>query len=378
MQSLQRWTRALLPLAALVVVLGAASNASRSFPAKVDRFVYGPDGQPVGLVLEDRSFLQFRPGSVIHSQLVSPGDSIYVRGEQILNKPNRVFEKVLVKRGVDVVVDETGPAPAIPPLPAPQGPQPSYSSTYDTSALLAVGAGPDHRIDRLVLRDGTLVQIPRGGYVKKSEAMPGERIYVQGVGTINHDVKYIVAADLQGRNQQPIIEARGNSGEKWKDREGTVKQLLLTPGGEADGVLLTDDSAVRFDPVPTNRLTALRPGMPLKVAGPSVEDQLHAGLIYLPRAQRIVDLNVIRPPGPRVDAAGAAAVPLEDTSQIMTFLRAPRGEIETIVLADGTVVKIPPHLQYAASKLKAGQDVKVTGNGGRYLEGAAMTADSIS
>jgi hypothetical protein len=378
MQILLRLIRVALPIVALFIVLGVASNASRSFPAKVDRFVYGVDGKPVGLVLTDHSFLQFRPESVVNAQVVGPGDSVYVRGEQVLSHPNRVFKKVLVKKGVDVVVDETGPAPANPPLPEPETPQLTYKSTYDTSSLLAVGVGPDRKIDRLVLRDGTLIKIPKGGFVEKGSALPGERIYVQGVGTINNGTQYIEATNLQGPNQEPILLARGSAGETWKDREGNVKQLLLTPGGLADGVLLTDDSAVRFDPVPANRLTALKPGMPLKVAGPFVEDQLHAGLIYLPRAQRIVDLNVLRPPGPQTEEAGAAAVPLEDKSQVMTFLRTPGGEIETIVLADGAVVKIPPQLQYAASKLKAGQDVRVTGEGGKYLEGTAMIADSLS
>jgi hypothetical protein len=178
--------------------------------------------------------------------------------------------------------------------------------------------------------------------------------------------------------------ARAGSGEKWSNIIGTIKRVLLTTDGNVDGVLLTDNTAVRFSPVPTSQIPQIQSGVQLKTAGPSVANQLRTGIIVVTSQDQVVNLG----PSTRTrEMAGTAApsaipfqalVPLKDISQVDAILRGPRGEIDLIVLTDGATVRVPQQVKMIMpDNMKVGDRVVVNGVGAKYPLGTVIEARSI-
>jgi hypothetical protein len=149
----------------------------------------------------------------------------------------------------------------------------------------------------------------------------------------------------------------------------------------ADGVVLNDNSAIRFSPVSPDRLAPVTPGVQLVAAGPAYSNQLRANLIYLPAQLSVVSFQ----PASATPASQQAGtiVPelkqLEDMSRVQTILRGASGQVDVLVLQDGASVRIPETLQPSIPPtLMAGAVVDVKGQGAVYPRGTALEASSFS
>jgi hypothetical protein len=127
---------------------------------------------------------------------------------------------------------------------------------------------------------------------------------------------------------------------------GTVQLFTLTPRGDIDGFVLQDGTEVKTPPHLTSDLAAaVRPGDKVTIHG------LKAASLALIQAMSVSN-----------DATGAAVIdagptpgrtppatprregdaPTEHDGSIRMVLHGPRGEINGVLLEDGTVLKLPP------------------------------------
>lgn len=141
--------------------------------------------------------------------------------------------------------------------------------------------------------------------------------------------------------------------------KGTVKQFLLTPRGDVDGLMLNDGTEVTVPPHLTAQLVyAVRPGDAITVHG------LKA--LALPLVQGASITNdatgaTVTDEGPPRERQRSTA---EQTisGQITATLRGPRGEINGALLADGTVLRLPPpEAARLGELLQSGRTVSVRG-----------------
>lgn len=170
--------------------------------------------------------------------------------------------------------------------------------------------------------------------------------------------------------------------------KGAVAQYLLNPHGDVDGLLLTDNTIVRFPPHLSAQLTAtVKPQSAVKIDGySSVASTIRATSITdVASGKTIVDtpLAAGAPPPPPPDAS--ASTELSASGTIKVLLHAPRGEVDGVILSDGTQVHFAPRNgEEMAKLLVVGQPLAARGNGvtnqfGRSIEATALgtSADAL-
>jgi hypothetical protein len=129
---------------------------------------------------------------------------------------------------------------------------------------------------------------------------------------------------------------------------GRVQQFTLTPRGEIDGVILSDGTEVKTAlPLSTSIAYSIKPGDTVTIHG------LRAAAIPLIRAVSITDRTSGRTivdddsgpgPGGRPPAPNASEPQMaEAQGAIRMNLHGPRGEMNGVVLTDGTVLRLPPN-----------------------------------
>ena len=154
---------------------------------------------------------------------------------------------------------------------------------------------------------------------------------------------------------------------------GTVAQYLPTPRGDIDGLLLTDGTEVHVPPpLSTQLVFAVKPGDAVTIHG------LHARAVKLVAAASITNdathVTVAWGGPPHMDRGQA----LSAQGAVRTTLYGPRGEINGAVLADGTVVHLPPpEAQKHADLLAAGKPLAVQGDGYAGPLGRSIDARQI-
>jgi hypothetical protein len=153
---------------------------------------------------------------------------------------------------------------------------------------------------------------------------------------------------------------------------GRVQQFTLAPRGEIDGMILSDGTEVKTPPhLSTSIAYSIRPGDTVIIHG------LRAAAIPLIQAVSITDrtsgrriLDTDTGPGPRgprpppPPPGGFAGVQLvEAQGRIQMSLHGPRGEINGVLLNDGTVLRLPPDAFFSFSALlQPGKTVVAEGN----------------
>ncbi len=172
---------------------------------------------------------------------------------------------------------------------------------------------------------------------------------------------------------------------------GRVQQFTLTPRGEIDGVILSDGTEVKTAPaLSTSMAYSIRPGDTITIHG------LRAAAIPLLQAvsitdrtsgKTIVDTDSGPRPGGRPPAPGASE-PQQAAAQgtIRMSVHGPRGEINGVLLTDGTVLRLPPDAALnLTSLLQPGRTVVAQGDEvsnaiGKVLEVREIgpTRDSLS
>ncbi|WP_295381918.1 hypothetical protein [uncultured Pseudacidovorax sp.] len=161
---------------------------------------------------------------------------------------------------------------------------------------------------------------------------------------------------------------------------GTLARWLINPNGEADGLLLQDGTQVTFPPHLSAELTALaQPGERIDVSGWRATDGgvLQAQQIGA-RGRTVVDQPPAPgavPPAPR--AMGALAA-MDAGGRIARVLSTGRGDVNGVLLQDGTIVRFPPHVgRMIGGLLQPGAPLYAQGWGTRGPLGTALEATRL-
>jgi hypothetical protein len=161
---------------------------------------------------------------------------------------------------------------------------------------------------------------------------------------------------------------------------GMVTQYLMNPDGLVDGLLLSDNTIVRFPPHMSQQLVqAVKPQDSVRVDGFfEFQGMIHATTITNANSRQSV---VDTPPSPQ-NAPPApnryARQPMSVSGIIKALTYAPRGEIDGAVLDNGTIVHVPPPvgMQYA-NLFRVGAPLAASGYGTTNSYGRSLEATAI-
>jgi hypothetical protein len=163
--------------------------------------------------------------------------------------------------------------------------------------------------------------------------------------------------------------------------QGVVAQYLMNPDGFVDGLLLSNNTIIRFPPHLGQVLTqTVSPQDIVRVEGFfESSGSFHASSIIDLQSQRSVADNSPppgRPPPPRPGSLPRRPLSANGTIRILT--QGKRSEINGVVLADGTVVHFAPTVgtQFAAL-LREGNQFAATGYGTSNEYGRSFEANAI-
>lgn len=143
------------------------------------------------------------------------------------------------------------------------------------------------------------------------------------------------------------------------ESRGTVKQYTLTPRGDVDGVIFTDGTEVKLPPhLSAQTVFAIRPGDEVSVRG------LRARAVPLVDAASITNVAtgksvVDNGPPDRRDGRDDQTV----SGRIAQQLHGKRGEVNGVVLDDGTTLRLPPpEAERVQNQLQQGQTISARGD----------------
>jgi hypothetical protein len=176
--------------------------------------------------------------------------------------------------------------------------------------------------------------------------------------------------------------AAGAGGVAWAQREpaydpaqlpevkGTVAQYALTPRGDVDGLILADGTEVHVPPfLSTELVFAVRPGDAVTIHG------LKARALPMVAAASVTNDAThvtVTSVGPRMDN------PIEAQGRIKEQLHSPRGDLNGVLLEDGTIIRLPPpEATKLASQLAVGQTLYARGAGVENPLGRLILARAI-
>jgi hypothetical protein len=158
---------------------------------------------------------------------------------------------------------------------------------------------------------------------------------------------------------------------------GTVKRYTLTPRGDIDGLVLTDGTEVNLPPHLTPEIAfAIRPGDAVTIHG------LRARALPLVAATSVRNEatgQVVVDRGPRHGQRDDGERTLSGV--VEAVLRGPRGEVNGVMLEDGTTIRLPPDDDpgpaAAGPSLAAGQRITARGVLLQTLLGSVLDATAI-
>jgi len=161
---------------------------------------------------------------------------------------------------------------------------------------------------------------------------------------------------------------------------GTLRQWLINPNGEVDGLLLDDGTQVSFPPHLSAQLTqAVKPKDSLRITGwrgPGDAGAFRAMSIASSTSGRSV---ADQPPEPgAAPPRPGTLTAMSASGRITRVLTGAMGEANGVLLDGGSIVRFPPHVGTAmAASLRAGATLYARGYGTRNSYGSALEATSI-
>lgn len=181
---------------------------------------------------------------------------------------------------------------------------------------------------------------------------------------------------------------------------GKVTQYDLTPRGDVDGVILDDGTEVHLPPhLGTQVVAAVKPGDMVTIHGLKARELKLIQAMSLGNdasGATVVDNGPgdrgpphhgehgpDRGPGPGPGPGPGwgrreGGAPMQVQGAIKMQLHGPRGELNGVLLADGTMVHMPPpEAARVASQLAPGQTVFVRGEGVSNVLGKSIDARAI-
>lgn len=156
--------------------------------------------------------------------------------------------------------------------------------------------------------------------------------------------------------------------------KGVVAQYSLTPRGDVDGLILKDGTEVHFSPRASTQLVfAVKPGDAVTIHG------MKAKALPMVMALSITnDASGATVEGMRGPAMRGPGSSIEASGAVKEMLHGPRGEANGVLLADGTIVRLPPsEVARMADQLAVGKTVFARGNGYAGALGKVVAAREI-
>jgi hypothetical protein len=147
---------------------------------------------------------------------------------------------------------------------------------------------------------------------------------------------------------------------------GTVHAMLFNREGLEDGVALDDGTTARVPPRAGLERLNLKVGDRVTVTGLGSASRTGRGL----RAETIAVANgtaIV------VDTPPPVPTPMSRDGAVQRLFVNPHGDVDLILLSDGSAIRIPPTPSGVAAKLPAGQNVHLEGE----AVGAAMHATQV-
>ena len=165
--------------------------------------------------------------------------------------------------------------------------------------------------------------------------------------------------------------------------QGKVSRLLVNPFGEIDGLLLDTGTLVTFPKHMGEQLAAaVKPDDTIEVKGyPEAVGQIKGYIITNSRSNQPL---MVQPKPPKditempkhLRSAGLQAMNGEGEIRHLHFGK--RGEINGVILADGTTVRFSREASYQfAPMLKIGQSISASGYGTKNQYGQAFEATAL-
>jgi hypothetical protein len=157
--------------------------------------------------------------------------------------------------------------------------------------------------------------------------------------------------------------------------QGKVAEYSLTPRGDVDGLILDDGTEIHLAPhLGAQLVFAIKPGDRVTVHG------LRARAIAMVQAMSVTNdatgatVTDNGPGGP----AAPGGQPLSAQGHIKAQLHGPRGDLNGVLLEDGTIVRLPPdEAERLAARLAVGQPLYVEGDGVASPLGKVIAAQQI-
>jgi hypothetical protein len=170
-------------------------------------------------------------------------------------------------------------------------------------------------------------------------------------------------------NAPPVAQAR-------------VARLLINPFGEVDGVLLDIGTIVTFPPHMGEQLAAaVKAGDPVIVKGYQEAPTQIKGYVITNAASNQTVMTQPKPPAgmklpKHIRAMGLKEMKAQGEVRQVRF--GGRGEINGVILGDGTIVRFPRDASYRfASLFQAGQRIAAAGYGTQNQFGQAFEATAL-
>jgi hypothetical protein len=160
--------------------------------------------------------------------------------------------------------------------------------------------------------------------------------------------------------------------------QGLVTRYLMNPRGDVDGLLLDDGTQVKFPPHMSAELTAtVKPGQTVTVQG-FRENRISVKAFVISTGNAsVVEHEPTSPPIPPM-IANAQLTQISASGQVQRLLYGPRGDVNGVLLSDGSIVRFPPEAAYQLSALlQVGQTVSATGYGTQNQYGRALEATAL-
>jgi hypothetical protein len=336
----------------------------------VDQQLLNPQGEVDGLLLRDGTIVRLPPGAIALKG-VAPGDAVDVQGDLSNGGPVPIVERASVSRNGTLLTASAPPPPARQRGPAADAALRPMTTTATVHALLFNREGVE---DGMVLDDGTTARVPPRAGLDRLNLKVGDRVTLTGRGMQVGTAKALRVETIALAHGAAVVVDAPPPVPTPVSRDGTVDRVFVNPRGDVDLLLLSDGGTVRIPPTPSAVAAKLGKGQPVHIEGDAVGPAVHASLVRLSSGEVVAT----EPAMPPVPPPPAALPRIEDSSTIVRLLRAPRGEVDGLILDDGAIVRLPMRLsEDAGAALTVGARVHVEGEGGRYPLGTSLRADTL-
>lgn len=361
----------------------ATTQASAHFTidGKFARYLVSPSGEIDGLVLEDGTVTRFPPHALTPEKApLRFGDAIRLEGETTTSPAaGPVLVHASVTKGAAVIVRSDLLTPVVarePRRPGRAGANGLHTRSLRpmtvTGEIEGFSIDSHGKLDRILFADGSNA---RAGKTVRLEALAlkaGDTITVTGKGgnypqgsslhiaTVKLPTGEVLTFDPLRARLLPV------------SHEGKVVCILLDPRGDLDGFVLEDGTLVRVRAtVPHPQLTL---GSRVRAEGEGTASFIRAEKVTLTSTGTVLDLST----PPRAVRVPRVLTMLDGSSTILRVVKDRAGKLDTLVLEDGSIVKLPPTLRdQAGDALTVGTKLTARGKGGTYGLVKAFRAERV-